>query len=88
MLHPKLELIVLLLGGYVKISNSVGEKNDPCMSSEPPPQNLNALKLLNVMERPNLTHHSLMHWPELGLFWREWKWFSHMCIAVSYRWTL
>lgn len=53
MLHPKLELIALLLGGYVKISNSVGEKNDPCMLSEPLPQNLNELKLLNVMESLN-----------------------------------
>lgn len=25
-LHPKLELIALLLGGYVKISNAVGKK--------------------------------------------------------------
>lgn len=46
------------------------------MLSEPTPQNLNSVKLLDVMESLNSPSY-LGHWPELDLFWRELKWFFH-----------
>ena len=44
------------------------------MLSEPTPQNLNSVKLLDVMESLNSPSY-LGRWPELDLFWRELKWF-------------
>lgn len=82
-LHPKSERTAPILGGYVKISDSLGKKNDPGMLSKPAPQNLNAGKLLDAMESLNSTQLP-GHWPEWDLFWRELKWFLCQGIIVSY----